>query len=117
MLIVEVLTGVLTHAGIGPGVKSLYRDLEDCGNNGHFFVAISIGRFLPLDEWFDRMEVLVDLVRKTNASAPGQAVRIPGEARWAELQRSDLAGVEIDDRTLAELSNLARRYNLEFPFG
>jgi LDH2 family malate/lactate/ureidoglycolate dehydrogenase len=116
MLIVEVLAGVLAGAGIGEGVKSIYRDLDDSGHNGHLFAAISVDRFLSLDEWFNRMESLVDLIQKANESAPGQSVRIPGEARWMELQRSDQLGVEVDNRTVKELTDLARRYALKFPF-
>ena len=38
-IMVEILSGVATGAGIAHGVRSMYRDFERGGDNGHFFMA------------------------------------------------------------------------------
>jgi LDH2 family malate/lactate/ureidoglycolate dehydrogenase len=47
-LMVELLAGVLTGAGIASGVGSLYKDFTRRADNGHFLIAIDISR------WMDR---------------------------------------------------------------
>lgn len=114
MLMVETLAGVLTGAGIGPGVKSMYKDFGDSGHNGHFFMAIDIERFLPLETWYERMEEMIALVCSSADNVSGQKVRIPGEVRWEALERSNREGIYLDDSTIAALSILAHDYDVIF---
>lgn len=90
-LMVEVLAGVMTGAGIGPGVASMYEDFSRNGDNGHFLLAIDVTRFMGAESYFDRMEQMVALVR---GSGPG--VLLPGEVRWQSLEDARRNGVEID---------------------
>jgi LDH2 family malate/lactate/ureidoglycolate dehydrogenase len=91
-LMVEVLAGVVAGAGIGPGVASIYADFTRNGDNGHFMLAIDVTRFMPRDDYFNRLDSLVALVR---SSGPG--VLLPGEVRWQAMDDALANGVEVDD--------------------
>jgi LDH2 family malate/lactate/ureidoglycolate dehydrogenase len=57
-LMVEILAGVLTGAGVTDELGSLYATAEP-GRLGHLFVALAIERFLPLDQYHERLERLL----------------------------------------------------------
>jgi len=102
-LVVEVLAGVLSGAGISREVGSQYAEWTHGANVGHFFVALDVERFLPHDNFLQRLELLLGAVERSRPAPGGQPVRVPGSARWehATSERSALAGDVA--RTLAEL--------------
>jgi len=110
-LMVEILSGVATGAGISHGVRSIYGDFEHGGDNGHFFMAIDIARLMPPDEFYDRIEVLIAALRQH------EDVLLPGEMRWRERQRALSAGtVDLDGDTTEALDALARSLRVERPW-
>ena len=109
-IMVEILTGVLTGAGIGGEVRSMYRDLDQKGENGHFMLAIDIARWMPLAEFGARMEMLCRWLIPPDAP---EGARLPGDARWSEIARSLSEGVLVEDNTLGALEKLADELGLE----
>ena len=109
MLMVEILAGVITGAGIGPGVKSMYADFKNGGRNGFFFLAVNIECFMPLEPYFARMEELVALAKSSADAIEGLQVLYPGESRWNALECSDRDGVFLDERTVEALAELAHK--------
>jgi ureidoglycolate dehydrogenase (NAD+) len=102
-MMVEILAGVLSGSG---AVASMYRDLEKPGNNGHFMLAIDVGRWMAVSDFENRIEALALAVK-----ASGPAVVLPGEARF--LQRKQ--GLELSAKALSVLMRLAGEAGLQFP--
>jgi LDH2 family malate/lactate/ureidoglycolate dehydrogenase len=110
-LLVEILAGVVTGAGIAHGVRSMYSDFENPGNSGHFFVAIDIDTLMPMDTYYERLEHLVDALRDC------EGVLLPGEARWRAQAETDAAGgVTLDEKTTEALAKLAASLNVSLPW-
>jgi len=110
-VMVEILSGVATGAGIAHGVRSMYHDFERGGDNGHFFVAIDIARLMPLDAFYDRMETLITALRYDDD------VLSPGQMRWRERQRALSAGtVDLDDKTTEALDALVGSLSVKLPW-
>jgi ureidoglycolate dehydrogenase (NAD+) len=99
-LMVELLAGVLTGAGISGGVGSMYKDFTRGGDNGHMLMAIDVSRWMPMPDYFSRMEQLLALVK---ASSPSGSVLFPGEVRWERFAESERSGVEVSEETLEAL--------------
>ena len=112
-LMVEILAGVLSGAGIGPGVKSMYKDFENGGNNGFALIAIEISRLLPLDHFYARMEELIGLLRTSANGVPGLTVLYPGESRWRARKESAREGISLDERTCSAIEDLCVKYGTE----
>lgn len=112
-LLVEVLAGVLSGAGVSHGVRSMYADLAESGDNGHFMLAIDIARFMPLQQFHQRLE---DLAATIKGSHPGHEVLLPGEIRWQKYRASLVQGVRLAPSTLVALDPLARRAGIEVPW-
>ncbi|MDC0663125.1 Ldh family oxidoreductase [Marinobacter sp. SS21] len=102
-LVVEILSGVLSGAGFSHQVRSMYKDFEQPGNNGHFFCVIDIARLMPLEAFVGRMELLVEWLRQS-----GEAVLYPGEQRAATLRQSQQQGIQVDDDVWSSLQVLKR---------
>lgn len=104
-ILVELLSGVLTGAGIAGDVASMYNDLDRPGNNGHLMLAIDVKRWMPLEQFHQRVEALALAL----TAPPGShEVRLPGNERWAEIELSQRDGVLIEEHTLPQIEKLAR---------
>ena len=65
---------------------------------------------MPLPEWHERIEALcLGLI----GSGLDGTVRLPGDCRWAEYDRSLSEGVLVEDHTLARTESLARDLGVE----
>ncbi len=103
-ILVELLSGVLTGAGIAGEVASMYADLDEPGNNGQLMLAIDITRWMPLEVFHQRVEALAIAITSPIGS---HDVRLPGDERWTEIFRSEREGILIEDHTLAQIEQLA----------
>lgn len=109
-IMVEILSGVLTGAGIGGEIASMYHDLDRPSGNGHFMLAIDIARWMPVEEFGARMETLCRWLLPPDAP---EGARLPGDARWSEIARSQADGVLVEDRTIGEIERLAGELGLQ----
>jgi ureidoglycolate dehydrogenase (NAD+) len=92
-LMVEILAGVLTGAGVADGVASMYKEFGRDGGNGHLLIAIDISKWMPIEAFHQRLDMLLGLVKSSN---PVDEVLFPGEVRWRNLAESEKNGIEID---------------------
>ncbi|MFZ0214479.1 MAG: Ldh family oxidoreductase [Candidatus Dormiibacterota bacterium] len=81
-LLVEVLTGVLAGAGVGPGVTGTFSPSDRPSDVGHSFWAIDPEAFGP--GFGDRLERLVDELRAAGGRVPGERHRAESERRLRE---------------------------------
>ena len=112
-ILVEVLSAVLTGAGIATQVGSMYKHVGEAGNNGHFLMAIDVSRWMETDAFFDRMDVLSGVIA---ASGGERAVRMPGDARWSAHAESAENGIALEDTTLTAFDGLAAEYGVDLPW-
>ena len=112
-LMVEILAGVLTGAGVSRGVSSMYEDVAHGGDNGHLMIAIDIARFLPLETYHDRLEGLIASIR---SSAGAGEVLLPGELRWRTFRDSERDGVALSPDAIEALETAARDTGVAVPW-
>ena len=110
-LMVEMLAGIITGAGVGDGVASIYKDFTRAGDNGHFLMALDIARWMDLDSYHARFEGLVAAIK-----ASGDGVLLPGEVRWEHYRESLANGVVLEGRTAEAAANLAAQAKLAPPW-
>ena len=112
-LMVEILSAVVTGAGMSSGVRSMYRDLERSGQNGHFFLALDIASLMPINDYYDRFESLERTVLSSGARGD---VRFPGDARWEAYDENGAKGAPIDGRTREALEVIGARSGVPVPW-
>ncbi len=108
-LMVEILAGVLTGAGVSKGVASMYKDVAQPGDNGHFMIVLDIFRFMELELFYDRLEYLTGLVK---ASSQDGKVLLPGEIRWQNYKNNLSAGIKLGKDTLGVVSKLCAQMGI-----
>ena len=111
-LMVELLAGVLTGAGMSSGVGSLYKDFDRKADNGHFFLVIDIARFMPADMWQERAEWLAHEIL---SSAAAGDVRLPGDRLEQSLKDSLVNGIPLSPKIVASLTRMSKEYGLSPP--
>ena len=102
-LVTEMLGGLLSGNGLG---KHWWNN-GGHGVNGVFLQAFAVEEFQPLDSFYDKVDEFIAFI-KSSQCAPGfSEILLPGEAgrRREALQIEN--GVEVDDDTWSELSELA----------
>ena len=93
-LLVEVLSGVLASAAVGPEVVGTFAPAERESNVGHCFIAIDPEALVP--GFIARMDRLAADVRRLGG-------RAPGDRRHAERARRLAEGVELSPQLVADL--------------
>jgi (2R)-3-sulfolactate dehydrogenase (NADP+) len=93
-LLVEVLSGVLSDAAVGPDVVGTFAPADRESNVGHCFLAIDPDALAP--GFAQRMDRVVADLRRLGG-------RAPGDRRHAERARRLSEGLELSEQLLADL--------------
>ena len=112
----DILSGVLTGAGFGAGVRSLVQQWREPQHIGHFFVVIDPLRFMTWEAFSHRMKELFTLLRQAPRIDPERPILIPGEpeVRMEESRRKE--GIPLEAKVFENLKGLSQgKYDYEIP--
>ncbi len=112
-LLVEILAGVLTGAGVSGDVASMYKDVSRPGLNGHFMIALDVTRFMSMEHFQDRLEGLVAVLKASN---PNSEVLFPGEIRWRNHKVNSDLGIALGDATRTAVETVCEWTGVECPW-
>jgi LDH2 family malate/lactate/ureidoglycolate dehydrogenase len=115
-LLVEILGGVLTGAAVAPHVGSVFRDLDRHTRCGHLVVAIDIARFLPADDFADRLENLLTALTAVAPRDGFESVNLPGDARLKCAREQAAAGIAVPDYLIKSLTETAGELHVRTPW-
>jgi len=112
-MMVDLIAGVLTGAGFGQSVRSMYVPGERRADVGHALIAIRISAFLEPSEYERRYRTWYDALKTSQPAQGHDAILIPGErsAAIAHAQRHD--GIYIHAKTWRSLEQLAEKLGLD----
>ena len=94
-LVVEALAGVMSGSGVAGEVSSLHKNPSQGMNAGAFMVLVDPCAFLGEEEYRERMERLVSMV-KSSKPQPGHSIFMPGEIERGKLERARAEGIAYD---------------------
>ncbi len=115
-LMVEIFSSVITGAAISQEVASFYKNLDRPANIGHFFMALNIETLMPLDQYHDRMDMLIAFIKAAKLREGVEEILVPGETRWRTYKKQIEEGVTLTAQTKAQLTDLAHTLNINPPF-
>ncbi len=113
-LMIEVFSSVLSGAAIGPGIGSMYKDLERKQDVGHFFCLLNIEAFLDLAEFKRRIDETIDRIKGSKRRPGVEEIFVPGERSARKAAANRASGISITDETLGELQQWCTRFNIPF---
>ena len=113
-LMVELFSGVLSGAAVGPEVGSMYKNLDRKQDVGHFFCLFSIEAFLDYAEYLHRIDATIDRIKASRRRPGVEEILVPGErsARTARTNRAQ--GIPVSSETLAEIEQWCSRLQIAF---
>jgi LDH2 family malate/lactate/ureidoglycolate dehydrogenase len=105
MVVLEVLAAVLTGAQyarhVEPQAPSRPRGL------GHFFQAINISAFMPVSEFKDRVDDLVQQLKSSKVAPGFERVWLPGEMEFLRRKEYSEEGIPLPSTVVQKLESLA----------
>ncbi|WP_241558888.1 Ldh family oxidoreductase [Oceanobacillus halophilus] len=78
-LMIDILTGILSGGTVSPNIKGKY-DYSAPRDIGHFFLAIDIERFLPVETFLENLDEYVKVLQNTETGENVDKVRVSGES-------------------------------------
>jgi ureidoglycolate dehydrogenase (NAD+) len=106
-VLVEILTAVLSGAGIMSEVNSWMLDSLEPANQGHAFIAIDAGAMLPPELFSARMEQMADEIHAAPLAVSSQRIYLPGEKEWEHRAAALANGIPLPPFVLANLRGVA----------
>jgi LDH2 family malate/lactate/ureidoglycolate dehydrogenase len=112
-VLVDILSGILPGAAYGPHVGT--PEDPKASNIGQFLGVIDVNAFTPLEEFRDRMDLMIRTI-KDSGKAKGQSrIYIHGEKEWELEEQYRRTGIPLYIKVWESLRNLANELKLDFP--
>jgi len=102
-LVTEILGGILSGNGLGRE----WWDKGDHAVNGLFLQAFAVEEFQPLDHFLEKVDELVSFIKSTKPAPGFSEILLPGETARRTEAKQLKEGMEIDEATWAQLTQLA----------
>jgi LDH2 family malate/lactate/ureidoglycolate dehydrogenase len=114
-LMVEILSGVLSGSSFGPHVADDGAQPYRPQDVGHFFMAIDVESFMPVEQFKARMNQLVDEIHACHAAEEASRIYVPGEIEMETAARRQREGIPLPNDLVQELVQLGEQLGEPFP--
>jgi len=115
-LLVESLAGLLTGAAVTHTVGSwLFGDPSDPTNHGGAFLAIDVEALMPLEQFYARVDKLIDEIHETPKAMGSDRIYLPGEIEWEKRADALAHGIALPDDVVAKLRDVAKKVGVKSP--
>lgn len=111
-LMVDTLAGVLSGAAFGKGVTSIYGDLVNKQNSGHFFMAIKIKNFMEPNIFKGLIDSYIQEVKSTPLAPGTEEVFLPGEKEYRTEAVRKAEGIPMAAAVVGDLVEMAQTVGL-----
>lgn len=109
-VMIDMFTGILSGGKVSPNIKNKYH-FSTPRNIGHFFMAVDVEHFQPMEEFLKNADDYVRILHETETAAGFDKVRVPGEGSEKKKQDSLKHGIRYHRATIDLLNDMARRFN------
>ena len=113
-LIVDALASILPF-----GVSTCHRDAPEFAGqtfSSHFFYAIQVDCFLPLDEFTAEMDRTIRTIRNSRRAEGVDRIYLPGEIEWLKQEAWSKTGIPLHKDHLNSLAGLADELGVRVPW-
>ena len=109
-VIIEILSAVLTGAGLLGQVPLWIKDFEKPLNIGHLFGAINIENFINYDLFLERLEYIVEQLKDSPLAEGFYNIFVPGEIEYEKAKIRQEEGIPISEEIYSELEKISKIY-------
>lgn len=112
---VEILTAVLSGAGIMSEVQSWMLDSLEPANQGHAFIAINAAAMMPPALFAARMQQMTAEIHAAPLAVGAERIYLPGEKEWEQRAAALERGIPLPPFVVTNLQGMAADYGLRLP--
>jgi LDH2 family malate/lactate/ureidoglycolate dehydrogenase len=112
-LLVEILTGVLTGAGVLSQAKSWILQSEESSRLGHAFVVVNVGSIIPIEIFKDRIDTMINQIRESPKATGSERILVPGEIEWEKRDDALKHGIPLPESAFASLYSTGRQLGID----
>ncbi|HHY71525.1 MAG TPA: Ldh family oxidoreductase [Thermoanaerobacterales bacterium] len=111
-LVIDIMAGILTGSNHGKGITSLYGDLENAQDIGHFALLINIEEFLDIEEYFNAMQKSRKELKASKLAKGYTQIYLPGEIESNTKEQRLKNGVVLPADTWDNLQGWVKKFNI-----
>jgi LDH2 family malate/lactate/ureidoglycolate dehydrogenase len=111
---VDILSGVLSGANFGSRL-AVSKNPDTHANIGHFFGAMKISGFRPINEFDKDFDLLVQDIKSSPLEPDIERIFIPGEPEIIARKENRTQGVPVLPSVLGKLKQIASELDLKIP--
>ncbi|MDF1513016.1 MAG: Ldh family oxidoreductase [Anaerolineae bacterium] len=116
-LLVDILCGVLSGAGYADNFTRTNPDgSQQFGNIGHFFGALRVDAFRPIEDFKETMDDLICRIKATPKAEGQDRIYIHGEKEFEAAADNEKNGVVLIPPVLESLKDISEKFNVPFDF-
>jgi LDH2 family malate/lactate/ureidoglycolate dehydrogenase len=109
-VMLEILTGVLTGAGMMGQIPLWIKEIQSPLNVGHCFMAISIECFMDLGSFKERLNWVIQEIRSSPLAEGAKGVFFPGELELRVEEERRGMGIPISEGVWRDLKGMSEAY-------
>jgi LDH2 family malate/lactate/ureidoglycolate dehydrogenase len=113
-MMAEILCAVLSGGAMSTELGGI-RVQGQPMRTSQFFLGIEVARFMPLDEFQERMRSLVAMVKSSRTAKGYDEVLVAGEPEWRAEEARRREGIPLSDGVWQALVDAARRLGVTVP--
>jgi LDH2 family malate/lactate/ureidoglycolate dehydrogenase len=113
-MLAEILCGVLGGGAMSTELGGIYTRNKPM-RVSQCFIGIEVARFMPEQQFEERLRSLRDLVKSAAPAKGYDEVLVAGEPEWRNEERRRVEGIPISDGTWQALTEIAERYRIPIP--
>ena len=114
-ILVEVLAGVLSGSAVTREVKGWLGPLiSEPSGTGHAFIAIDVGKFMPIGVFKQRMDGMIRNIKNSPKAKGADRIWLPGEMEWERRKVALKDGIPLPEIVLNSLEKLSKEVGRDF---
>jgi ureidoglycolate dehydrogenase (NAD+) len=107
-VVVEMMSSVIAGGNIGSEIGSQYDKLDSSNHLSHYFMAVNISAFRPLDEYKDSADKLIDYLHDRPKADGVEKIYVPGEIENRSKEQKLKDGLSIHEQVIDDLIALGK---------
>jgi LDH2 family malate/lactate/ureidoglycolate dehydrogenase len=110
-IMVDILSSILAGSVCLPEIRNQPNNPRGCT---HFFCAINVSGFLPLDEFKKGMDRMIEVYHGLPKAKGVTRITIPGEFEFALEQERKKNGIPLDAEVIQSLKDLSKEFKVDY---
>lgn len=112
-VIVETLCGILSGAWILNEIPMWFANTTKQVGIGHFMMAINVDAFLPIQEFKNRVDQLVQKIHSAPRAKDVERIYLPGEIEHLYERKRRPEGIPLPETVYQDLLQIGRKLNID----